>query len=142
LQYNAVTFRDVPVDPPGANASRTFRIVNVRANAAAIGIGVGFFTSLVVGAIAINGSVAPSLTNPQQVLGYLNAGIMSDPSGLGDFPSVIRIQEAFAGSWRMKNLSFTVGDNTGTVGNGTYQRNLDTWVYNGGARYPVDVAQK
>src|ERR1035438_5585410 len=58
-QLNAITFFNVPVDPPGANTTRRFRFTNVRVNAASIGLAPfgSFYLTSVQATIAAAGPI-------------------------------------------------------------------------------------
>jgi hypothetical protein len=139
--FNVVTFLGVPFDPPGAG-TRTFRITNLRGDPALLGLSPGPQAQPILATLAINGPVSVSVSNPTQTVGFVlpdfaPVGVPSvDPTGT---IATVHIQEPFAGAWRSKNLSFTVGDNIGTAGNGTF--NGSFYDYNGNTNYPADVAQ-
>jgi hypothetical protein len=108
------------------------------------------------------GTPAPSF----QVPGYLGAsGLTGVAAGLaGGFncpgggdcavgPDVtpwVRFSEGFASSWKEKNIAFTVGDGTGSVG-GRPNANYNTvtqgnscanaYCYNGNRNHPLDIPQ-
>jgi hypothetical protein len=88
-QLNAITFLGVPLDPPGTVTNRTFRITNLRVNAASIGAASGFSPNPVDAVIAVTGSASPSISNPQQTMAYvetslfLGSGCKSSPSCVG-----------------------------------------------------------
>src|SRR5262249_44740936 len=126
---------NVPYDPPGTGLTRIFRITNLRVNATGIPVSTTFSTSEIDVTIASTLNIA----NPQQVAGYVNYGITFDTSALSTAASSVRFVEGFASSWKSKNLSFTVGN--GIPGNATYSPATGAYTYNGGTRYPPDVAQ-
>lgn len=62
----------------------------------------------------------------------------------------VRFSEGFASSWKEKNISFTVGDGTGSIGGrGNANYNTQTlgfncanaYCYNGSRNYPLDIPQ-
>jgi hypothetical protein len=136
-QYNAVTFVGIPLDPPGHQIVRTIRITNIRADVNALGVPSTFLTQQVVAYIAING-LAVGISNPQQIVAYVNPGLNPNPC-VSPAGSTVRVCEGFASSWKTKNISFTVGDNNGVPGNATFSSG--NYVRNGNVDYPADDAQ-
>jgi hypothetical protein len=76
-QFNAVSFLAVPVDPPGTALTRTFRFTNIRANAVGVGVSTTFTTAQIQANIAINGPTTMTISNPQQIVAYVNRGLTS-----------------------------------------------------------------
>jgi hypothetical protein len=140
-QFNVVTFLGVPFDPPGAG-TRTFRFTNLRANAALLGLSPGPLANPVKATLSIAGPLSLSLSSPVQNAGFIlpdfaPVGVPAvDPTGT---IATVHIQKPFAGAWRAKNLSFTVGDNLAVLGNATF--NGVFYDYNGNTNYPSDIAQ-
>jgi len=109
-----------------------------------------------------NATPAPSF----QVPGYLGASPITgvgaalaggyncpgggDCAGGADVTPWVRFSEGFASSWKEKNISFTVGDGTGSIGGrGNANYNTQTlgfncanaYCYNGSRNYPLDIPQ-
>jgi hypothetical protein len=135
-QFNAITFEGVPIDPPGPNFVRVFRITNLRANAAMLGA--GSVSALVT---AQGGPAAMQIMNAIQMPAGIFPGLVASVSG-----ATIQIQEGYFNAWRDQNIAFTVG-NPGSVppfataGNATYAS--PNWVFNSPAttNYPEQAAQ-
>jgi hypothetical protein len=132
---NTVTFFNVPVDPPGTAVTRTFRITNIRANAANLGASPpNYFFSFAItvqAQISVSGNTTMTINNPQETLGYIFSSLSASPK-----TSRVRVTEGFQYAWKPKNISFEVG-NGGVPGNGS----IIGITYNGGLNYPPDVAQ-
>jgi hypothetical protein len=142
-QQNAITFYSVPMDAPGSGA-RTFRITNLRGNAAYAGPArYATYLSVISAAISIQATPPINIDNSLHVVAWVMPGLLTGPSacGGGIAGSSVRICEGFASSWRPKNVSFLVGDRNGTPGNATFVPGQYFPVYNGHANYPLDVAQ-
>jgi len=75
-QANAISFLGVPLDPPGTGTTRTFRITNVRADAESIGISSTFAQSQIQMNIAITSTTSLSINNPQQLVAYVQRGLI------------------------------------------------------------------
>lgn len=135
-QLNAITYFNVPVDPPGNSTTRTFRITNVRVNAASVGLAPfgAFYLTSVQATVAATGPIPLTISNPQETIGYVVAAL---PICTASGPSRIRVCEGFGSDWRPKNLAFATGN--GVPGNASI--NGAYWAYNGGTNYPPDVAQ-
>jgi hypothetical protein len=134
-QLNAVTFLNLPIDPPGAG-TRTLRITNLRANAASL---VAMGTFAVQAQISASGGPGLAIGNPVQTIALISTGLLSSVTGAGTAAPSITLSEGFASAFKSKNISFTVGDNAGTSGNATYTGSA--WSYNLGTHYPADDAQ-
>jgi hypothetical protein len=78
-QYSAVSWLGVPMDPPGTTTTRTLRITNIRADAQDTGVaGAGnFLLSNIQAQIAINGSTSLSISNQQQIVAYVEHGLVT-----------------------------------------------------------------
>ena len=141
-QLNAVTFYNVPVDPPGTTTNRVFRITNLRANAASLGVATEFDVNSVRASIAMTGTIPVSLSSAIQTVAFVVPGLISGVYGCQpSAPSRVKVCEGFASSWKSKNISFAVG-NGGVAGNAQIPSGWPYyWVYSGGANYPPDVAQ-
>jgi hypothetical protein len=137
-QLNAVTFFNVPVDPPGDGATRRFRITNLRANASSVGVSQTSVFSTIQATIAAVGPIPLAIGNPLQIVAFVGAGLVTNSSScVASAPSRIRVCEGFGSVWKPKNVSFAVGN--GVPGNAS--RSISYWSYNGGTNYPPDAAQ-
>jgi hypothetical protein len=74
---NSAVWLGVPLDPPGTTTNRTVRITNVRANAVGVGVSSTFTTSQIQMNISISGNTAVSLNNPQQIVAYVQRGLVT-----------------------------------------------------------------
>jgi len=74
---NIVTWQGVPVTPPGSN-TRTFRITNVRANAAGLGASQTLIPTQIVAYISVFPQGTLPIDNPQQTVGYVQSGMLFD----------------------------------------------------------------
>ena len=68
-----------PVVPPGSN-TRTFRITNVRANAAGLGSSQTLIPTQVVAYISVSPSGTLPIDNPQQTVGFVQQGLILIPA--------------------------------------------------------------
>ncbi len=74
---NSVVWLNVPFDPPGtAGKNRVIRLVNVRANAAQLGIGGGLIPNTMKMFISISGTGSLSLQNPQLDVAIVQRGMV------------------------------------------------------------------
>ena len=89
MSSNQVTFRGVPVNPPVASgAIRVFRIANVGANIAGLGIAGGDFQTLNA-SVTVSGSTSFPLLNPVQIAGFIQSGLSTsvrNPANTGSGP--------------------------------------------------------
>jgi len=67
----------IPIDPPGASATRVIRITNVRANASQLPIATGYVPTMIQATVGIEGSPAIPLAGPQETLAINVPGIAS-----------------------------------------------------------------
>jgi hypothetical protein len=74
---NVLVWQGIPVVPPGSN-TRTFRITNVRANAAALGSSQTFIPTQIVAYISVFPQGTLPINNPQQNVGYPQPGLLFD----------------------------------------------------------------
>lgn len=75
---NSVVWPGIPVIPPGTNETRTFRITNVRANAAQIGTSSTLIPNQVTMFISISASQSLALSGPQQTVAFVQQGLLFD----------------------------------------------------------------
>ena len=74
----SVEWDGVPIDAPGTTGIRIYRISNVRANAAQLGVSSTTTPTQIAGFIRITGSAFPGgvpITNPSQALGSIQPGV-------------------------------------------------------------------
>jgi hypothetical protein len=91
---NTITFKSVPIDPPGAG-SRVLRIANVRVNASLLPAG-GLSPTPIVESVEIPGAGAPSLPNPPQTVAFIQpAFTFAALTAAGD--AALQAPVAFAG---------------------------------------------
>jgi hypothetical protein len=120
---STIIWNNVPIDPPGPNATRTIRITNVRANASQLPLS----TTLIPTAITATVS-APVLNvvQPQVTAGLLQPGLLSssptgapisqctshnasliDGSGPPSFDFLLSVSEGFASAFRRRDIGLT-----------------------------------
>jgi hypothetical protein len=114
---NSVTFLGVPVDPPGAGASRVLRITNVRANANALGVG-GQNPTPIVETISPNPPQFLPVSNPSQIVAFVQRGLTTSVSGSPSFSQCVSQNASLAGDPSQSGTSqFSVrfGENFATA---------------------------
>jgi len=164
-QFNTVTFLGVPIDPPGSTTNRTIRITNIRADANYVQVSTSFSLNEIIAQISVNGNTSLSIPNPQQVVAYVENGLIARVGATNfsflqctsqnslDFitgsashapvntplvPS-FTFQEGFASSWKTKNISLVTNQ---APGNGVLQPGNSYWTYNQKTtNYPPDYNQ-
>jgi hypothetical protein len=170
-QFNSVTWLGVPIDPPGTTTTRTIRMTNIRADAVFLGVSSTFTTNYVQAQIAVNGQTSISINNPQQIVAYVNRGLIA-AVGTTTFgflqcnaQNATGANSAFAtggstgtapaqsGGLKVPTYTFTEGFAsswktknisfvTNTAGNGVIQTGNSYWTYNQTTtNYPVDLNQ-
>jgi len=139
-QPNVVTFLGVPVDPPASNATRIYRITNVRVNATGVAN-----LAPVYGFVSSSSSTSMAISNPQQYIGVVTNGLTtsltsaaflqcqsvgsaSNPFAPYDFAS-ITFKELFATAFK---VSGATGQTTPGVVYNT-ESGLEIPEYNNGA---------
>jgi len=90
-QANAVSFLGVPLDPPGTGTTRTFRITNIRADAESIGISSTFAQSQIQMNIGITSTTSLSINNPQQLVAYVQRGLIVVPGATAGNSNISRL---------------------------------------------------
>lgn len=137
ITFTSIKFVGVPVDPPGTGNLRYFRITNLRANAAAFtGCSMTTLCSIVATvSVTLPGTTDPFIANMSA--GFILPGLVPQITNTHNLrtPATVRITEGFPSAWRARNISFVVGDHSGTPGNAT------NGSYDGGTNYPDDIAQ-
>ena len=143
--FNSLSWRSIPVNPPGPNADRVLRIRNIRMNATSIPATGGQALAFV----SISGAqVSSSLTNPQQTLGTVRTGVTYDirsatdgsltgPIGLtacnsynaelavnvaaaaysspGGRTMLVKFTEGYANAFKRRNLGTSLADPLATI---------------------------
>jgi len=168
-QFNSTVFLGVPLDPPGTTTNRTIRITNVRANAVAVGVSNTFTTANITMNISINGNTSIGINNPQQLVAYVQRGLVTSVTGKFDYlqcnsvnagifgaasgvlgttagfttnaPLGIRFTEGFASSFKPKNIALEIDTSPGGTGNGVLQPGNSYWSWAGTTNYPTDANQ-
>jgi len=123
---NSVTFLGVPVDPPGASASRVLRITNIRANANALGVaGPSATPTPIVETVSPTPPQFLPVSNPSQTVAFIQQGLTSsvsavpsfsqcvsqngnlahDPSQSGTSQFSVRFVENFATAFKRRNVA-------------------------------------
>ncbi len=135
----------------------------MRANAVAVGVSNTFTTSNSTMNISINGNTSISINNPQQLVAYVQRGLVTSVSGLFTYlqcnsinpaifgaasgtspvntPLGIRFTEGFASSFKPKNIAHEISTSPGGLGNGILQPGNSYWSWNGTTYYPTDANQ-
>ena len=72
-----VTWLGVPIDAPGTAGRRVLRMTNIRANACNAGLSGGLVPTQINGFVSFNGSQNVVVNNSQQVLAYVQQGLLS-----------------------------------------------------------------
>jgi hypothetical protein len=98
---NEVDFLGVPFDPSGTG-TRTFRITNLRADAAIFGP----TPTPILATIVITGNVALTLTPQQVQIGFAERGM--NASLAPATTETVRVTEGFASSWKARNVANTL----------------------------------
>ena len=68
----------IPIVPPGTNNTRTFRITNIRANAAGVPASTSLVPTQIFAFISISASQSLALNNPQQAVAFVLPGLQFD----------------------------------------------------------------
>jgi hypothetical protein len=90
---NAIVWPGVPVVPPGTNRTRTFRITNVRANAAGLGASQTLIPTQIVAFVSVTPPGTLPIDNPQQVVGYVQQGLLFAVRSRSDGGSSINVDQ-------------------------------------------------
>ena len=139
-----MTFTGVPFDPPGPDSAfpvghRILRFTNFRVAPQNFAAG-----SLVLQTITMSVNITGmqiAIANREIQIASVLPGFLdlSGNQAEGPLTSPMRFREGFQAVWKVRNVGVIVGDNSGTLGNGTYDGQF--WRYNNGTRYPADIAQ-
>ena len=95
---NALVWAGVPVVPPGTNNTRTFRITNVRANAAGLGASQTLIPTQIVAFVSVTPPGTLPIDNPQQVVGYVQQGLIFAVRSRTDGGSSINVDQCVSTS--------------------------------------------
>ncbi len=116
---NSVTFFGIPIDPPGGGASRVIRIVNIRANAHALGLGVpGSPPTPIMASLSVSGSLSLPVVNPLQTVAFVAQGLTSSVSGSPRFSQCVSQNASLAGNPSQSGVSqfsVSLGENFATA---------------------------
>src|SRR5262249_55007944 len=87
---NSVTFVGIPIDPPGTQTSRIYRITNVRANATIPAPGGSGTPGQIIALISATPATSPggltstfSINNPTQIVGFVQTSLSTSITGVG-----------------------------------------------------------
>jgi len=83
-QFNAVTFKGVPIDPPGTGTTRTLRFTNVRADAEFLQVSSTFTPQTITMSVSTNGQTSIGINISQQVVAIIAHGLVVLNDGHGD----------------------------------------------------------
>lgn len=72
---SAIVWAGVPITPPGSTGQRTFRITNIRANAAGAGVSTSLVPTQIIAFLSISASQSLALNNPQQAVAFVQPGL-------------------------------------------------------------------
>lgn len=78
---NSLAWLGVPVDPPGTSGNRVLRMVNVRADAASVGVSSTLIPSNIIMYITISGTGALPLSNNTLNVAYVAKGMVFSATG-------------------------------------------------------------
>jgi hypothetical protein len=115
---NQLQFIGVPVNPPGTNGTISFRITNVRVNAAGIGASATGIPSAVTALISITGPTSVAVNSPQQTVGFVskslnfsanvvNTATFARCNSIGRtvYQGYLRYQENFATAFKTRGVA-------------------------------------
>ncbi len=142
-QANAITFYNVPLDPPGLsqNGGRSLRFTNLRVNGTPFNQTVDYSKPYPGAGGIVFATLLPDGPFPITIeFGKQTVASGGYPYFPCDSGNPLKVRVCF--STRPKNLSFTVGGRNGVNGNATINDSVAcSYNYNGGMNYPPDVAQ-
>ncbi|HPT27761.1 MAG TPA: hypothetical protein PLZ95_15185 [Bryobacteraceae bacterium] len=123
---NSLAWLGVPVDPPGTSGNRVLRMVNVRADAASVGVSSTLIPSNIIMYITISGTGALPLSNNTLNVAYVAKGMTFSATG-GSYNQCepdtyyydLNFKENFGTAFRHNNILLDVDPNT--AGTQTYQ---------------------
>lgn len=135
--FREIQFVQVPMDPPGPGAFHIYRITNLRGNATSFTGCSSVPICTMQAAIAVTSPAIGGTAIMNVVDGTIRPGLVSQITNSHNWrtPATVRITEGFPTVWRARNISFVVGDHSGTPGNAS------NGSFDGGTNYPDDIAQ-
>lgn len=121
---NSVAWLGVPVDPPGTSGNRVLRMVNVRADAASVGVSSTLIPSNIIMYITISGTGALPLANNTLNVAYVAKGMQFSASGdsfnqcePGTYTYPLKFKELFGTAFRHNQGTVTDQYLPGTIYN-------------------------
>lgn len=134
---NQIAWLGIPVDPPGANASRIIRITNVRANANQLGVSSTLIPKQIDMFVSATSTTSIPINNPQQTVAFIqlgmtfstrtltsanylqcvssNAGAATDSmTALTNTRHILRYSEMFASAFKRRSAAYTTADESPT----------------------------
>jgi hypothetical protein len=100
---SSVTFNGIPVLPPAtAGYSRVYRITNVRINANGFGVATNF--QQINASISISGATSLPISNPNPIVGYVNASLKGSLVGAASFNQCQPTSGSFGGLLQFTEL--------------------------------------
>ena len=149
---NSVVWLGVPIDPPGTTTTRVVRITNIRANANQLGVSSTLVPTQIVEYIAVNGSQALPINNPQQTVAFIQPGLVTAVKSPVNFlqcisqnPNIagtntkalqtaaqfyVQFDEGFASSWKVRNIFNSATTAAGYNGPPGFATNAPTTLLN------------
>jgi hypothetical protein len=114
---NTIDWVGVPIDPPGTVEKRVIRITNIRANAAARGVGGGMIPSQLIAYISTTPSSYAPINNPQQVVGFVQDGLTFSAGSISGLQCeepptsavTLTFEERFGEAFQVRNIATTPG---------------------------------
>ncbi len=121
---NSLAWLGVPVDPPGTSGNRVLRMVNVRADAASVGVSSTLIPSNIIMYITISGTGALPLANNTLNVAYVAKGMQFSASGdsfnqcePGTYTYPLKFKELFGTAFRHNQGAVTDQYLPGTIYN-------------------------
>ena len=145
---SSVVFTGVPIDAPGTQQTLIFRIVNIRANANALGVaGVNAPPVSVTATISTSGAASLAiLDSEQQVIGQVQKGLVVSSAPLTTFQQCtsetfaaagsITFNKGFATSFKIQNV---VGPETGAAPGTPLAQDIPGQIYSFGSIFQAGV---
>ncbi|HTS46921.1 MAG TPA: hypothetical protein VMH05_03195, partial [Bryobacteraceae bacterium] len=135
-----VTWLGVPIDAPGTAGNRIIRMTNIRANACNAGLSGGLVPTQINGFVSFNGSTSVVVNQSQQVLAYVQQGLIvgsthatlvqcnnlntegagTNFTGQGDIGTEtlqVSLTEGYAASFKRKIAAYTTVTDVNDVNN-------------------------
>jgi hypothetical protein len=118
---NALVWPGVPVVPPGSNKTRVFRITNVRANAAGLGASQTLIPTQIVAFVSVTPPGTLPIDNPQQVVGYVQQGLLFAVRSRSDGGSSINVDQSVSTSQNRNLRADPLDPDENLTGLGTFR---------------------